>query len=72
MPLNTARFHEQFQMARNAGLRLAENGHEFTDGELRLGEQGQQAQPGYLGRRLKAGKNDGKRRLRWEFHGSPS
>jgi hypothetical protein len=46
---------EQLEVARDARLRLAENGDEFGDGQLRLGEQREQAQPCLLARRGKGG-----------------
>jgi hypothetical protein len=43
---------EEPQMTRNARLRLAQDGGEVRDGQFRLPEQRQDAQPGSLGRGL--------------------
>ena len=47
-------------MARDARLRLAENGDELADGEFGLVEQAKDAQPRLLARRLEAGEQGGK------------
>ncbi len=44
MALDEARLRQQLQMARDARLRLAENGDEFGDRQLGFGEQGEKAQ----------------------------
>jgi hypothetical protein len=49
MPLDEARLDQKLQMARDAWLRLAEYGHKLGDGQLRLGEEREQAQPCRLG-----------------------
>ncbi len=47
-------------MARHARLRLAEDRDELADGELRLVEQAEDAQPRLLPGRLEAGEQGGK------------
>ena len=62
-----AGFDQELQMARDAGLRLAEDGCELADRQLRLLEQTEDAQPRLLARRLEIGEQRGKRDgLRWE------
>ena len=52
MTLAKPGFDEEFQMARDARLRLAENRHELTDREFVFGEKGEQPQArGFAGRR---------------------
>src|SRR5579875_3999627 len=48
MALDKPGFDTQLEMAGNAGLRLAEHRDKLADGELGLGYQGKQAQPGGL------------------------
>ena len=54
LALGEAGFDQQFQMARDARLRLAENGDEFADRQLGLAEQADQPEPRHLARRLQA------------------
>ncbi len=50
--LDKSGFGEKFQMARDARLRLAENGDELADRQFGFGEKGEQAQAGgFAGRR---------------------
>jgi hypothetical protein len=52
MALDKPGFDKEFQMARDAWLRLAENRHELADREFSVGEKGEQAQTGgFAGRR---------------------
>jgi len=44
MALDKPGFDEEFEMADTRGLRLAENGDEFADGQFRLGDKGEQPQ----------------------------
>src|SRR5262249_23183631 len=57
------------QMTRNARLRLAQDGGEIRDGQLRLPQQRQDAQPRSLGRGLERAverlERQGGRRERW-------
>ncbi len=59
--LDEAGFDQQLQMARDARLRLAENGDKLGDGQLRLGQEGEQAQPRLLARGGK-GREEGVKR----------
>ncbi len=45
MALDEPGFDQKLQMPRDARLRLAENGDELADGQLRLGKEREQAQP---------------------------
>ena len=60
LPLGEPRLDQQLQMARDARLRLAEDGDELADRQLRLVEQAEDAQPRLLARRLEAGEKRGK------------
>lgn len=51
MALDKSGFDQEFQMARDARLRLAENCHELADREFGFGKKGEQAQPRGLARR---------------------
>jgi len=55
MALNEAGFRQQFEMARNARLRLAQNGDELAHCEFGLAEQGEQANARDLTGRFKRG-----------------
>ena len=46
MTLDQAGLDQQLEVAGNTRLRLPEDGDEFADGQLRVVEEGQQAQPG--------------------------
>ena len=52
LALGEAGFDQQLEVARHPRLRLAEDGDEFADRQLRLADQREQAQPGDLARRL--------------------
>ena len=45
-------FHQQLEMPRHAGLRLAQDRDEFADRQFGLGQQGQQTKPGAFASRL--------------------
>ena len=51
LALGEAGLDQQFEMARHARLRLAENGDEFADRQFRLADQREQAKPGDFARR---------------------
>jgi tRNA-Thr(GGU) m(6)t(6)A37 methyltransferase TsaA len=72
--IDQPRFHHEAQMTRNARLRLAKNGGEIGDGELRLTEQHKNAQPGRLAGGFERGIEALKRQLgRYRhFGGNPS
>ena len=57
MALDKPGFDEEFQMARDAGLRLAENCHELADREFGFGEKGEQAQTGGFACRRRGNEN---------------
>ena len=54
LALGEAGFDQQFQMPRDARLRLAENGDELADRQLGLAEQADQPEARHLARRLQA------------------
>ena len=70
MALDEPGFDEEFQMARDARLRLAENGHELADREFGFGEKGEQAQARGFAGRGRGGENGVERDVAW--HGVPA
>jgi hypothetical protein len=69
MALDQFGLDKKFEMARNAWLRLAEDGHEFADRQFGLGEEGEQAQTRGLARRAQSGEYIRKgRSLAWFDH----
>ena len=52
--LGEAGFDQQLEMARDAGLRLTEDGDELADRQFGFAEQADQPQPRHLARRLQA------------------
>ena len=54
LALGEARFDQQLEMARDARLRLAENGDQFAHRQFGFAEQPDQAQARHFARRLKA------------------
>ena len=53
VPVHQTSLDQQAQMAGDAWLGLAQNGHEFGNGQLGVSEQGEQAQAGDLACRFK-------------------
>ena len=61
MPIHQSRLHQQAQMAGDARLGLAQNGHEFGNSQLSIRQQGQQTQAGDLASRLQRIEGRGER-----------
>ncbi len=61
MAIHQTRLDQQPQMAGDARLGLAQNGHELGDSQLRVGEKRQQPQAGDLPSRLQRVQSCGER-----------